>query len=105
MICYGFFFSAQTNPLLICMQSKRSQSWGLSKIKKVPKGIQSEKSSKDTASYKNLVSAIRAQASPKRGTEPGLRKGKRLLLVCHTRCKCPMETTNNLLTSSSVSRS
>ena len=32
---------------------------------------------------------------PKRGTEPGVRKGKRSLLACHTRCKCSMETTRN----------
>ena len=32
---------------------------------------------------------------PKRGTEPGVRKGKRSLLACHTRCKCFMETTHN----------
>ena len=32
---------------------------------------------------------------PKRGTEPGVRKGKRSLLACHTRCKCSMETTHN----------
>ena len=37
------------------------------KIEKVPRGIQSEKSSKDTASSKNTVSTIGTQASPKRG--------------------------------------
>ena len=37
------------------------------KIAKVPRGIQGEKSSKDTASWRNLVSTIGAQASPKRG--------------------------------------
>ena len=31
----------------------------------------------------------------KRKTEPGVRKGKRFLLACHTRCKCSMETTHN----------
>ena len=29
---------------------------------------------------------------PKGGTEPGVRKSKRSLLACHTRCKCSMET-------------
>ena len=29
------------------------------------------------------------------GTEPGVRKGKRSLLTCHTRCQCSMETTHN----------
>ena len=29
------------------------------------------------------------------GTEPGVRKGKRSLLACYTRCKCSMETTRN----------
>ena len=32
---------------------------------------------------------------PQLGTEPGVRKGKRSLLACHTRCKCSMETTHN----------
>ena len=28
-------------------------------------------------------------------TEPGVRRGKRSLLACHTCCKCSMETTYN----------
>ena len=32
---------------------------------------------------------------PQWGTEPGVRKGKRSLLACHTRCKCSMETIHN----------
>ena len=38
----------------------------ISNIEKVPRGIQGEKSSKDTASSRNLVSTIGAQASPKK---------------------------------------
>ena len=30
-----------------------------------------------------------------RRTEPGVLKGKRSLLACHTRCKCSMETIRN----------
>ena len=56
-----------------------------SKIEKVPRGIRGEKSSKDMASSRNLVSTIGA---------PGVRKGKRSLLASHTRCKCSMETTH-----------
>ena len=37
------------------------------KLRKVPRGIQGEKSSKDMASSSNLVSTIRAQPSPKKG--------------------------------------
>ena len=37
------------------------------KIEKVPRGIRSEKSSKDMASSRNLVSTIGALASPKMG--------------------------------------
>ena len=51
------------------------------KIEKVPRGIQGEKSNKDMASSRNLVSTIGAQESPKRGTEPGVRKGTRSLLA------------------------
>ena len=32
---------------------------------------------------------------PKRGTEPGVRTGKRSLLVSHTHCKRSIETTHN----------
>ena len=63
-----------------------------SKIEKVPRGIRGEKSSKDMASSRNLVSTIGASASLKMGTEPGVRKGKRSLLACHTCRKCSMET-------------
>ena len=35
--------------------------------------------------------------SPKGGTEPGVRKGKRSLLVCQTRCKCSIETSHKSL--------
>ena len=38
-----------------------------SKIEKVPRGIRGEKSSKDMASSRNLVSTIGAQASPTMG--------------------------------------
>ena len=38
------------------------------KIEKVPRGIRGEKSSKDMASSRNLVSTIGAQASPTIGT-------------------------------------
>ena len=37
------------------------------KIEKVPRGIQGEKSSKDMASSRNLVSTIGTQASPQKG--------------------------------------
>ena len=32
---------------------------------------------------------------PKKGTKPGVRKGKRSLLASYTRCKYSMETTRN----------
>ena len=38
-----------------------------SKIEKVPRGIRGEKSSKDMASSRNLVSTVGALASPKMG--------------------------------------
>ena len=44
------------------------------------------------ASSRNLVSTNGTQASPTMGTEPGVWKGKRSLLACHTRYKCSMET-------------
>ena len=52
-------------------------------MEKVPRRIQGQKSSKDMASSRNLVSTI-----------PRVRKGKRSLLACHTRRKCSMENTH-----------
>ena len=52
-------FSPLTNPLYKCTNR--------SKIEKVPRGIRGEKSSKDMASSRNLVSTIGALASPKMG--------------------------------------
>ena len=48
-------------------EMKQKNEWLKGKIEKVPRGIQGEKSSKDMASSRNLVSTIRAQASPKKG--------------------------------------
>ena len=42
-----------------------------------------------------LLHQLEHKQVPKRGTEPGVRKGKRSLLASHTRCKCSMETTRN----------
>ena len=66
-----------------------------SRIEKVPRGIQDERSSKDMASSRNLVSTIGAQASPKMEDGTKCPEGKRSLLACHTRCKCSKETTYN----------
>ena len=43
---------------------------------------------------KELVSTSRTYASPKR-TGPGVRRSKRLLSACPTRCKCSMETSTH----------
>ena len=43
------------------------QKMHMSKIENVPRGIQGEKSSKDMANSRNLVSTIGAQASPTMG--------------------------------------
>ena len=59
----------------------------ISKIEKVPRGIQGEKSRKDTASLVKNKSK-----SQKWDTEPGYRKRKRSLLASNTRCKCSMGT-------------
>ena len=77
------------------MTSKRHPSAIASKIEKVPRGIQGEKSREGTAIAGKLVSTIGTQASPNRGTEPGVWKGKSSLLACHTCCKCSLETTRN----------
>ena len=59
-------------------------------------GVFKVKSSKDKFEESGLNNWSTCQASPKkRGTEPGVKKGKRSLLAYHTRCKCSMETTHN----------
>ena len=68
----------------------------MSKIEKVPRGIQGEKSSKDMASSRNLVSTIGAQASPKKGGRNQVFGRVRVPCLHATpRFKCPMETTHN----------
>ena len=51
--------------LYICHVCDTIGSLVLGKIENVPMGIRGEKSSKDMASSRNLVSTIGAQASPK----------------------------------------
>ena len=51
----------------ILLHKIKEQALKLSKIEKVPRGIRGEKSSKDMASSRNLVSTIGAPASPKMG--------------------------------------
>ena len=53
----------------------------VSKIEKVPRGIQDEMSRKDTANSVKLVSTIGALASPQKGMEPVVRKGEQFALV------------------------
>ena len=60
--------------LLSCQNDLKSV---MNKIEKVPRGIQGEKSSKDTTSTGKVVSTIGALASPKKGD--GTRNGKRSL--------------------------
>ena len=70
-----------------------------SKVERGPTNIRGEKSSKDMASSKNLISTIGAEASPKMGDATRCPLGVRVPCwhACHTRCKCLMETTHNLL--------
>ena len=63
-----------------------------SKIEKVPRVIRGEKSSKAWQVRGIWSQQLQHKQIPQWGTEPGVRKGKRSLLVCHTRCKCSMET-------------
>ena len=67
-----------------------------SKIEKVPRDIRKSivRRKNNDKFGKGLVSTSRTYASPK-GTGPGVRRSKRSLLACHTRCKCSMETTHN----------
>ena len=58
---------------------KKIDSAALSKFENVPRGIQSEKSSKDMTRSQQLEH----KHVTKRGTEPGVRKGMRFLLACH----------------------
>ena len=72
-ICKEETFTKAAAPLKYQIWSRHSfEYWALfddilSKIEKVPRGIRGEKSSKDMASSRNLVSTIGALASPKMG--------------------------------------
>ena len=59
-------FNFDTTPYTLNDNVYRKSVW-LSKIEKVPRGIRGEKSSKDMASSRNLVSTSGALASPKMG--------------------------------------
>ena len=61
-LCFNFIFGALR--LLLSIHVMLS-----SNIEKVPRGIQGEKSGKDMASSRNLVSTIGAQASPTMGDD------------------------------------
>ena len=64
----------------------------LSKLEKVPRGIQGEKTWQGRGIWSQQ---LEQKQVPKRGMEPGVRKGKRSMQASHTRCKCSMETTHN----------
>ena len=55
------------NKWKMAFHSDKCNVLSISKIEKVPRGIRGEKSSKDMASSRNLVSTIGALASPKMG--------------------------------------
>ena len=61
MYCQKYQANIQTN------SGDPSPALLMSKIEKVPRGIRGEKSSKDMASSRNLVSTVGALASPKMG--------------------------------------
>ena len=66
-----------------------------SEIEKVPRGVFKVKSPAKTWQVQGIwPQQLEHKQVPKRGTEPGVRKGKRFLLASHTRCKCSMETTH-----------
>ena len=78
--------SCPFDPLFVC-----------SKIGKVPR-VFKEKSQVKTQQVREIWSQqLEHKQVAKRATEPGVRKGKRSLLACLTRCKCSMETTHNLV--------
>ena len=56
-----------------------------SKIEKVPRDIQGDKSRKDKISSAGLIHWSISKFQ--KGTEPGVRKSKLSLQVCHIRCK------------------
>ena len=66
-----------------------------SKIEKVQRGIQGKKSIKTRQVRENLSQQFEHKQFPKSETDPGVWKGRRSLLACHTRCKCSMATTRN----------
>ena len=64
---FAIFYSKVLRHILSFKQNtaeKAKRQTRRSKIEKVPRGIRGEKSSKDMASLRNLVSTIGAQASP-----------------------------------------
>ena len=97
IVAYGLYLACVTSVAFTIHARHAYGLFAMSKIEKVSRGIRDEKSSKDMASSRNLVSTIGAQASPTMGDGTRCRKDKLSLLACHTRCKCCNEMYHNVL--------
>ena len=86
----GITIRQQTTELFEVLMTK-------GKIEKVPRDIQVKSRVKTWQARGIWSQQLEQKHVTKRGTEPGVRKGKRSLLASHTRCKCSMETTHDLV--------
>ena len=66
-----------------------------SKIEKVPMVFKVKGRVKTCQIRRIWSQTLEHKQVSNRGTEQGVRKGKRALLACHTRCKCSMESNHN----------
>ena len=72
-------------------QSRKKWRYRLSSKREVPRGVRNskvrrqDKFRRDWSRHKNTCKS-------QSGTGPGVRRSKRPLLACHTRCRCSMET-------------
>ena len=90
----------QINPPIINTESRNinnSAKYGTLKAKsRKYQGVFEVKSRVKTWQVRGIwCQQLEHKQGPQLGTEQGVRKGKRSLLACHTRCKCSMETTHN----------
>ena len=88
-------------------QSVRQKKWNIhnktneyrwhfrSKAKEKYRGVFEIQRSGDKTSSGEIGLDIRTHASPKVGQDQGVRRSKRPLLACRTRCICSMETLQN----------
>ena len=93
----SFLTQKELSKVFCWLKLKGRHNWSPTLCRRqIEKGVFKVKSGVKTWQVRGIWSQqLEHKQVPKRGTEPGVRKGRRSLLACHTPYKCSMETTHN----------